>query len=103
MWKNIIESKNFDEEKMFPNLELLIKIVLSYSHSNAEAVRIFSIVTDIKNKKRNRLSNDTFSSICVIRSNFQSENVNCMNFEIDSRHLKLHKNLYKKNLLSKFI
>jgi len=38
---------------MFPNLELLVEAVFFLSHSNAEAERISSIVTDVKNKKRN--------------------------------------------------
>jgi len=56
------------------------------------------MVTDIKNKKRNRLDNSTLSAMCIIRSSFQTENVNCTNFETDSRHLELHtsQNLHKK-------
>jgi len=91
MWKKIVEYKDFNDEKVFVNLESLIEIVLSFPHSNAEAERIFSMVTDIKNKKRNRLSNDMVSAICVVRSSFETENINCTNFEIDSRHLELHK------------
>lgn len=99
MWKKILEFKNFNEEKMFPNLELLIEAVLSFPHSNAEAERIFSIVSDIKSKKRNRLTNETVSAMCTIRSSFQAEGINCTNFEIDSEHLKLHnsQNLYGKS------
>ncbi|KYN11430.1 hypothetical protein ALC57_16443 [Trachymyrmex cornetzi] len=97
IWKQITEFKNFNGVKMFPNLESLVEVVFSLPHSNVEAERIFSIVTDVKNKKRNRLSNDTVSAICVVRSNFQDKNINCTNFEIDSRHLELHnaQNLYK--------
>lgn len=96
MWQRILNVKDFDEEKMFPNLELLVESVLSLPHSNAEAERIFSIVTDVKCKKRNRLGNDTISAICKIRSHFQSENINCINFEPDSRHFEFHntQNLY---------
>ena len=68
------------KKNLFPNLELLIEIVLNFPHSNAEAERIFAIVTDIKNKKRNRLSNHTLSAICKIRLSFQTENVNCNKF-----------------------
>jgi len=97
MWSKIVAYKVFNEEEIFPNLKLLVEIVLSFPHSNAEAERIFSIVTDIKNKKRNRLSKDTVFAICVIRSSFQAEGINYINFEIDPRHLELHiaSNLYK--------
>ncbi|KYN10052.1 hypothetical protein ALC57_17824, partial [Trachymyrmex cornetzi] len=96
MWGKILAHKDFNDEIMFPNLQLLVEAVLSLPHSNAEAERIFSIVTDAKNKKRNRLSNDTVSTICVTRSSFQAEGINCTNFEIDPRYLELHnsQNLY---------
>jgi len=96
MWQKILNFEDNNEEKMFPNLDLLVEAVLCLLHSNAEAERIFSIVTDVKCKKRNRLANDTISAICKIRSHFQSEDINCINFEPDSRHLELHnaQNLY---------
>ena len=55
MWSKILDLRDFDEEKMFPNLELLIESVLTFPHSNAEAERIFSIVTDVKIKKKKLL------------------------------------------------
>jgi len=71
MLAKILEFKDFDEEKIYPNLELLIETVLSFPHSNAEAERIFSMITDIKNKKRNKLVNSTLSAMCIVRSSFQ--------------------------------
>jgi len=52
-WQKILNFKS-DKEKMFPNLELLVEAVLYLPHSNAEAERMFSIVSDIKAKKRIR-------------------------------------------------
>jgi len=98
MWIKILEHKDFSGNKLFVTLNLLVEAVLSLPHSNAEAERIFSIVSDVKNKKRNRLSNDTVSAICIVRSSFQTQNINCLKFEVDSRHLELHnaQNLYPK-------
>lgn len=90
MWRKILEFKDCNGEKMFPNLELLVEVVFSLPCSNAEAERIFSIVTDVKNKKRNRLSIKTLSAICKIRSSFQAEDINCINFQINSIHLELY-------------
>lgn len=92
MWKQILDRKDFNGQKLFPALELLIEIIFSLPHSNAEAERIFSMVTDIKTKKRNRLLNDAVSAMCTIRSNFQAENINCVTFQVDPTHLKLHNN-----------
>jgi len=33
IWKNITEFTNFDGEKMFPNLESLVEVVLSFSRN----------------------------------------------------------------------
>lgn len=72
---------------------MLVEIILSLPHSNAEAERIFSIVTDVRNKKRNRLSNDIVSAICITRSSFQDAGKNCINFDVNARHLELHNTL----------
>ena len=87
MWGKILAHKDFYDKIMFSNLQLLVEAVLSLPHSNAEAEQIFSIITDAKNKERNWLSNDTVSAICVTRSSFQAEGINCTNFKIDPRHL----------------
>jgi len=54
------------------------------------------LVTDVKNKKRNRLLNETISAICIMRSSFQVKGINCINFGVFLDHLKLHnmRNLY---------
>jgi len=59
--------------------------ILSLPHSNADAERIFSIVTDVKNKKRNRMNIENLNAICKIRSNFQAQNIHCHTFQIDRR------------------
>ncbi|XP_024872448.1 uncharacterized protein LOC112455009 [Temnothorax curvispinosus] len=64
MWNNIFQKKNLNGEPSFPNLENLVHAVMSLPHSNAEAERIFSIVTDVKNKKRNRLDVATLDAVC---------------------------------------
>jgi len=33
MWKKILEFEDFNGEKMFPHLELLVQAVLSFPHS----------------------------------------------------------------------
>lgn len=53
MWEKIFEKNDFNDERMFPNLEQLVDVVLALPHSNAEAERIFSI-TDVKNNKKKK-------------------------------------------------
>lgn len=77
MCAKILECEDDNDYKFFPNLAKLVEAVLSLPHSNAEAERIFSIVADAKNKKRNKLGNNTVSTIYVIRLSFQADNINC--------------------------
>lgn len=102
MWLEIQNIKNFDEEYLFPNLGKLANITLTLPHSNAEAERIFSMVTDIKVKKRNRMGDDTLNAMCVIRNVLHQENKTCVNYPISDALIKRHNNkdiysLKKKN------
>jgi len=97
-WYCISRMKDYSDTYLYQNIYKLAKSCLSLPHSNAEAERIFSIVTDVKTKKRNRIGDDTLNSVAVIRSAFGAKNINCLNFEVTKRHLALHNsdNLYKK-------
>ena len=83
MWKNIFQKKKLNKESLFPNLENLVNAIMSLSHSNAEAERIFSIVTDVKNKKRNRIYITSLDTVCKIQSSFQTNNNDCHTFQIE--------------------
>ena len=82
------------------DVERLVDIVLSLLHSNTEAERIFSIVTDVKTKKRNKISTKCLNAICQVRSAFHSNQIDCRTFEVDEKHIELHSsdNLYHPNL-----
>ncbi|KYN09295.1 hypothetical protein ALC57_18591 [Trachymyrmex cornetzi] len=99
MGKDYFSKKKLNNESFFPNLENLVNAVLSLPHSNAEAKRIFSIVTDVKNKKRNRIDVTSLDAVCKVRSSFQAHNVDCRTFQVDSTHLELYSYNYK-NLVS---
>ncbi|KAG7197076.1 hypothetical protein KM043_015661 [Ampulex compressa] len=62
IWKTIFEEKDLNKEPLFPNLEIVVQTALSLPHSNAEAERLFSIVTDVKNKKRNKMDAATLDA-----------------------------------------
>ena len=96
MWSEISKLKNFQDELCFQNISKLAKLVLSLPHSNAEAERIFSIVSDVKTRKRNRIGGESLNSICVVRSSFQANAIGCTSYKVEEKHLSLHnkKNLY---------
>lgn len=93
-WQSLENLQNFQDEPEFSNIARLAKLCLSLPHSNAETERVFSVVTDVKTKKRNKLSSEVLNSIAVIR--FSTDNC-CQNFNVSNKHLKLmaSENLYK--------
>ena len=65
-WGEISSLRNFRDELIFPELSKLAVCVMSLPHSNAEAERIFSVVTDEKSKKRNKMGIDNLNAITVV-------------------------------------
>jgi len=97
MWNEISKLKDFvDDQPKFFNISKLAQLVISLPHSNAEAERIFSMMNDIKTKKRNKIGDDALNAVTVVRSSLQDKNINCVNFKVTSKHLELHnsKSLY---------
>ncbi|KAK0073059.1 hypothetical protein PV325_010321 [Microctonus aethiopoides] len=64
MWAEVFKAEYSPGVPVFDNLKTLVDMVLILPHSNAEAERTFSNVTDILTKKRNRIGNDTVAAIC---------------------------------------
>lgn len=90
LWLEVAKKKKFDDSLAFPNLSKLVKLVLVLPHSNAEAERIFSIVSDTKTKKRNRLGHEALNAVCVTRSSLQANNQNSVSYCITPKHIDLH-------------
>jgi hypothetical protein len=68
------------------------KKILSLPHSNAACERIFSVVNDIKTKKRNRIGETTLNALCVVRSAFSASGTQCRSFSTTDAHLALFSN-----------
>jgi len=56
---NVDKTEKSDGSALFPNLFKLVKYLLTLPHSTAAVERIFSVVTNNKIKKRNRLEEPT--------------------------------------------
>lgn len=98
MWQEISQIKDYSGQFMFVNISELAKKVFTLPHSNAACERIFSMVTDIKTKKRNCMTNKRLNSSVVIRSALKAKQEKCSNFVITIKHLYLYcKNMYSKN------
>jgi len=96
MWSEIASLKDFSDKEIFPQLTQLACCVLSLPHSNADAERVYSIVTDVKTSKRNTLGQESLNAIAVIRSSSKSKGVSCSTFPIKKTHLdKFNKSMYE--------
>lgn len=87
-WMYIKNLKDYNDCAVFPNLSELALVVLTLPHGNAGVERVFSIVTDIKTKKRNRLTTSTLKALVRTKLDVQNSNKCCLNYDVTEQHLK---------------
>ena len=73
----------------YPCLQELLNSIRSLPNSNADAERLFSMLPDIKNKKRNRLCSTLVNAICVTKSALKAYGDTAQTMEVDDIHLSL--------------
>ncbi|XP_066600733.1 protein FAM200A-like [Prorops nasuta] len=96
MWIAICSAEKEKNELRYPELRKLLSLVRSLPHSNAEAERCFSMLPDIKTKKRNRLVHDTLNATCVIKYALRTRNETPISMIITRKHLEIMKtNMYE--------
>lgn len=88
-WRKIEEFENFNAEFQFQNIGKLARICLSLPHSNASVERIFSMVSDIKTKKRNKLSASTVSALVRVKLDMQNMKKACYEYPVTEKMLEL--------------
>lgn len=98
MWAEISNRKLPSGEEEFPLLKEVSTLVRSLPNSNSCPERSFSVVTDVKTKRRNGMGIETLNSVCVVRNHFKTIQKDNRTFEITAEHLRLVKG---KNLWSK--
>jgi len=99
MWKEILERQSISNAK-YPNLKSLVNAVRSRPNSNADLERTFSVLSDLKTKKRNRLSSTTINASCVFKSALKTRGETALNMIVDEKHLQRMSthNLYEPSL-----
>ncbi|KAK3928053.1 CTP synthase [Frankliniella fusca] len=89
-WFEVGKMRDFCDKPVFPELSKLAKVTLALPHSNASAERTFSVVTDTKTNKRNKMKNKTLDSICVVRSAMKRKKETCFDLQVRKEHLDKH-------------
>lgn len=86
-WKTITEEA--DGKFKYPMLTKLVNIIRSLPNSNTASETIFSILRDVKSKKRNNLCPHHVKALCVLKSSLRLSGQTAQTLKIDARHLAL--------------
>lgn len=85
-WRHISTLKNFNDEYIFKNIAELAMTILCIPHGNADVERIFSNMTDIKTKKRNKLSTALLEAVLRIKVDLHDNKLCCHNYAFTEEH-----------------
>ncbi|XP_011868672.1 PREDICTED: uncharacterized protein LOC105562439 isoform X1 [Vollenhovia emeryi] len=89
MWIKILQSRYLTDEIKYPHLQSLLNSIRALPNSNTNPDRIFSLLTDIKSKKRNKLSSAVANATCVLKSALKARGETALTMTIDATHLSL--------------
>ena len=94
VWKTVSLTRNDQGSYKYPCLQELLNSIRSLPNSNADAERSFSMLLDIKNKKRNRLCSTIVNAICVTKS-LKAHGETAQSMEVDDKiYLSCHLRIY---------
>lgn len=88
-WSRVQQYKTSSGKYVFRELSDYALACLTTPVSNAVVERIFSTVTNVKTKSRNRLHTDMLDAIIRIRSYLQFQSKCCKDFKVTTRMLEL--------------
>lgn len=91
-WANVDCIKNGINKKMFPNITLVAKCIMSLPHSSAAAERVFSQLKVIKTKIRNKLLVPTCESLLHAKDMLRVQNKKCYEWVPTSNIVNYNKN-----------
>ena len=95
-WNEVRNTKTEVGDYIFPNISKLADLYLSLPHSNADVERYFSTITDIKTKRRNKLTPQTTAVLTSVQLDLKNKNANCFNNEITDSMINLfNDSMYK--------
>ncbi|XP_031826349.1 uncharacterized protein LOC116424286 isoform X2 [Nomia melanderi] len=86
-WFSVSNLKDDLGNLLYDEIGKLAFLCLSLPQSNADVERFFSMITDIKNKKRNRLDTQMICAMTRIKLYLQSKHVDACSFKISNQLL----------------
>ena len=94
-WTKVATTKNAADELIYSDLAKFALKMYSIPISNAFVERMFSRVTSVKTKLRNRMSIKLLSSLLRIKAHLESNKLCCSTFEPSPAMLKFDSSIYK--------
>lgn len=88
MWKKILQCETNNMIK-YPNLRAVLNTIRSLPNSNTDPESISLFLSDIKAKKRNKLSLASINAICVLKSALRTREETILDMKIDAKHFAL--------------
>lgn len=89
MWKEILQCRYPNNTIKYPNLTNVVNTIRSLPNSNADPERMFSLLSDLKTKKRNKLSSSSVNAICVLKSALKARGETSKDIRVEEKHLSL--------------
>lgn len=88
-WSKIFSLKNDSNVLLFPNLKIVISLLLILPFANASVERVFSSLNNTKTEHRNRLETSTLRAILFAKDGVSSRG-GCSNFEPSNEMLNMN-------------
>jgi hypothetical protein len=74
--------KAVDNTSKFPLLVYLTRAAMSLPHGNSDVERLFSTLSEVVTKKRNRLHAQSIQSLFLVKAYMQAQDLSCHTFPI---------------------
>jgi hypothetical protein len=94
-WSKAITIKNAQGDPVLYDLSKFAMKLLTLPISNATVERVFSLVTSVKTKLRNRMGLELLSSIIRIKSVLDAKGHCCAKFELTMSMINYNSSIYK--------
>ena len=93
-WKVVMKLREEHGSPKYPDLTVLVSTFMTLPHSNADAERAFSMLTEVVTNLRTHLAQETVDAICDMKSGAIANGSVCNNIDGDHLFLMRSDNLY---------
>ena len=87
-WAEVADYRDATGDNPYSDISELALTVLSLPHSNADVERLFSNMNIVKTKQRNRMNNETLTTVLAVKFGLQKVGKCCYNYTLPADVLK---------------